>query len=116
MWLVGALALFLLVRWAWRDRHIHSLHLNTPVKRAAGIVLACSVLLFAVGLVQLGVESGGAADFARRLLQDIFFQDRWARNYAWQVQYGFYGVLTGLLFSYCYDHSIGRMFHWVRKG
>lgn len=100
-------------------RHLLMNKLNTPTKRAG-------MFVFFVGFA-IAFSSSLSADLLRR---GDFLWNLWRfvsdavtfhlsyRNVASKLFFaaGFYLMIIGLLFSYLYDQTIGKLINWIRNG
>lgn len=92
--------------------------LNTPVKRLGGLVLALGVVVLVIGLVLIADDMrkyGSTGEFFERWVKAVL-QDRSSfRRYPMSA-WGTYLCVIGLLFSFAYDRTIGRILTWIYHG
>lgn len=92
--------------------------LNHPVKRIGFVVLIIGILLVLIGAMQIGSDLNSYRWFERFLgiwWQALSFDRYTYRRYPLAC-IGPYVLLAGLLSSYLYDRSLGRVLAWIRHG
>lgn len=110
---------------AAKDRLVHGTawsriigRLNTPVKRLGGLVLAVGIVVLVIGLIQIVGDMGRGGSmgvFFERWFKAAF-QDRWYFRRFPMSALGTYLFVIGLLFSFAYDRTIGRVLTWIYHG
>lgn len=93
----------------WRQR------LDTPLKRIGAIILAIGCLTFFVGAVQMIDRRDDFGWFIETWIKSVFRDGSSYRNYP-TVAWGTYLIVLGLLSSFLYDKTLGKMFAWVKTG
>ena len=95
--------------------------LNTPAKRFGALVLVAGVALATLGLAQFSWTYSPANTAARAFQHGPF----WALRYSGEsfdatggllLWIGLVVSVVGLFTSYLYDHTVGRVVHWVHTG
>lgn len=89
--------------------------LNTPLKRVGFIILLCGLLVLVVGLFQIADGAYKLADIFSNWIESVFFERYSFRRYP-VACYGTWIALIGLLLSFLYDKTLGRLAGWIRVG
>lgn len=95
--------------------------LNTPAKRIGLLVLIVGAVMFAFGIMQfVGTYSTlGNAEYAFRrgpfwALRNV--GNRYDATGAFLLWLGTIMVIGGLVASYFYEQTVGKVVHWIRTG
>jgi|GEM_PF-2783373 len=92
--------------------------LTTPVKRVGFVILLAGIAATLIGLTQMGSDIYHYMwfeKFMHGLGKAIGFERNSFRRYP-LASIGPYMALCGLLLSYLYDHSVGRLLIWIQRG
>jgi hypothetical protein len=114
--IAATIGFFFYMRKAWLGRHVLIQRLNTPIKRASGIVLIASAPFLVFGILQVSFESSGLLEFLSRFYQAIVSTKKWEYESFLAARYGFYGVVFGLIFSFLYDDCVDWIVRWIKFG
>ncbi|MBH3412552.1 hypothetical protein [Pseudomonas putida] len=92
--------------------------LTSPVKRFGFVVLLVGLALTIIGMIQIGAGLNSYRWFGNFL--DVFgnaisYDRYYSRRYP-LAAIGPYMLLSGLLLSYLYDCTIGRLLNWIHRG
>lgn len=89
--------------------------LNTPIKRAGLVIMIVGLALTAITFWRITGDNyylkGAFGDW----LGAIQFKQRAFRFY-WPAALGFYLAVAGLLLSYLYETTTGRLLRWIQRG
>lgn len=107
--------------------------LNTPVKRIGAIFIVIGMILMLIaGIVRnykatifgnpyynspnfLQIFLTWLEKFTNSLVASLTFET-WSSDFSLLMLSGFSLFICGLLMSYFYDFTIGRIVHWVKNG
>lgn len=89
--------------------------LNTPVKRAGLVIMVAGLILTAITFWRITGDNYYLKDAVSDWLDAIQFKQREFRVY-WPAAVGFYMAVAGLLVSYLFDLTTGRLLRWIRHG
>lgn len=92
--------------------------LNSPIKRVGGLLLVAGIIILFIGLMQILGYLGRSTSFFTFLehwFRAITF-DKYVIRRAPLVSTGTYLTLGGLLLSFAYDRTLGRVIAWVVNG
>lgn len=92
--------------------------LNSPVKRVGGLLLFVGLILLFIGLIQILGYLGRSAslfNFLEHWFRAVTF-DKYVTRRAPLVSTGTYLTLGGLLLSFAYDKTLGRILTWIVNG
>ena len=89
--------------------------LNTPLKRVGFIVMLFGLLVLVIGLFQIADNAYKLADILNDWIESVFFERYSFARYP-AACYGTWITLIGLLLSFFYDKTLGRLAGWVRTG
>lgn len=92
--------------------------LNQPLKRAGFVVLIIGTFLTLIGWIQIGSDLYSYRWFEKFIgkFGDALIFDRYTYRRYPLASIGPYVMLAGLLLSYLYDRTIGRILTWIRHG
>lgn len=89
--------------------------LNTPLKRVGFIVMLFGLLVLVIGLFQIAGSTHRLDDIFSNWIESVFFERYSFRRYP-VACYGTWVALIGLLLSFLYDKTLGRLAGWIRAG
>lgn len=86
--------------------------LNTPLKRTGFVILIVGLGMLAVGVLQVVADDLSQRGVIERVW-DAVTRDRYAYRRFWIAAWGAYLTVAGLLFSFLYDATLGRLARWI---
>lgn len=92
--------------------------LDNPIKRVGFVVLAVGAVITLIGFFQIGADQSSYRWFEKFLngiAKALAFERYTYRRYPLAC-IGPYVLLAGLLGSFLYDRTVGRLLAWIRHG
>jgi hypothetical protein len=88
------------------------LPLNTKIKRISAVVALIGFAMFLIGSLQIIDHEWHYSGYLETLIYSLSLSGYEYERY-WLAACGFYALTIGVMFSYAYDKTVGRLILWV---
>ena len=88
--------------------------LDTKIKRVGAVMLVIGLVFLTIGSIQLFNDMWRLSNFFPYLWESLSLSGRRYHDY-WMAAQGVYLTCLGLMLSYAYDRTTGRLIKWIKS-